>query len=69
MEKEIEKLQLLVMDHEKTIETLSESYHRQQETIEALQIQVQELARRLKALAESLPANASPPGHEVPPHY
>lgn len=69
MEKEIEKLQLLVMDHEKTIETLSESYHRQQETIEALQIQVQELARRLKALAESLPANASPAGHEIPPHY
>ncbi len=69
MEKEIEKLQLLVMDHEKTIETLSESYHRQQETVEALQIQVQELARRLKALAESLPANASPTGHEVPPHY
>ncbi|MDX1344774.1 MAG: SlyX family protein [Sedimenticolaceae bacterium] len=69
MEKEIEKLQLLVMDHEKTIETLSESYHRQQERIEALQIQVQELARRFKSLAESLPANASPAGHEIPPHY
>jgi uncharacterized coiled-coil protein SlyX len=69
MEREIEKLQLLVMDHEKTIETLSESYHRQQERIEALQIQVQELARRFKSLAESLPENASATGHEIPPHY
>jgi uncharacterized coiled-coil protein SlyX len=69
MEKEIEKLQLLVMDHEKTIETLSAGYHLQQERIEALQIQLKELARRFKALAESLPATAPPPGHEIPPHY
>ncbi len=69
MEKEIEKLQLLVMDHEKTIETLSEGYHRQQERIEALEIQMQELARRFRSLAESLPENASPAGHEIPPHY
>ena len=69
MEKEIEKLQLLVMDHEKTIETLSEGYHRQQESIEALQIQVQELARRFKSLAESLPALPSTAKQEIPPHY
>ena len=69
MEREVEKLQLLVMDHEKTIETLSESYHRQQERIVALEIQVQELARRFRSLAESLPANTSPAGHEIPPHY
>jgi len=69
MEQEIEKLQLLVMDHETTIETLSENYHRQQEQIEALEVQVRELARRFRSLAERLPANASPSGHEIPPHY
>ena len=69
MEREIEKLQLLVMDHEKTIETLSEGYHRQQDRIEALQIQVQELARRFKSLADRLPESASSPGHEIPPNY
>jgi uncharacterized coiled-coil protein SlyX len=69
MEREIEKLQLLVMDHEKTIETLSERYHRQQEQIEALEIQVRELARRTKSLSERLPTNASSSGHEIPPHY
>lgn len=68
MEREIEKLQLLLMDHEKTIETLSEGYHRQQEKIDALQIQVRELADRLKSLSESLPARDTA-GHEVPPHY
>jgi len=68
MEREIEKLQLLVMDHEKTIETLSEGYHLQQERIEALQLQLRELAARLESMAEQLPAPAIP-GHEIPPHY
>lgn len=68
MEREIEKLQLLLMDHEKTIETLSEGYHRQQEKIDALQIQVRELADRLKSLSESMPVRDIA-GHEVPPHY
>lgn len=68
MEKEIEKLQLLLMDHEKTIETLSEGYHRQQKSIEALQLQLRELAARLESMAEQLPAPAVP-GHEIPPHY
>ncbi|MEJ2309459.1 MAG: SlyX family protein [Gammaproteobacteria bacterium] len=68
MEQEIEKLQLLVMDHETTIETLSEGFHQQQEMIEALQRQLRELASRLESMAEQLPAAATP-GHEVPPHY
>ncbi len=68
MEREIEKLQLLIMDHEKTIETLSEGYHRQQENIHALQIQVRDLADRLKSLSESLPSRDAA-GHEIPPHY
>jgi len=68
MEQEIEKLQLLVMDHERTIETLSEGFHQQQEMIEALQRQLRELASRLESMAEQLPASATP-GHEVPPHY
>lgn len=68
MEREIEKLQLLLMDHEKTIETLGEGYHRQQEEIDALQIQVRELADRLKSLSESMPVRDIA-GHEVPPHY
>lgn len=68
MKREIEKLQLLLMDHEKTIETLSEGYHRQQEKIDALQIQVRELADRLKSLSESMPVRDIA-GHEVPPHY
>ena len=68
MEQEIEKLQLLVMDHEATIETLSRGFHQQQEMIEALQLQLRELAARFASMAEQLPAPATP-GHEVPPHY
>jgi uncharacterized coiled-coil protein SlyX len=68
MEEEIEKLQLLVMDHERTIETLSQGYHRQQEEIAALQIQLRELADRIKTMSEQMPA-ATSLKHEVPPHY
>ena len=68
MTHDIEKLQLLVMDHETTIETLSREYHQQQIEIEALQLQVRELVVRLKELAENLPP-ATSQGHEVPPHY
>lgn len=68
MEQEIEKLQLLVMDHETTIETLSQGFHRQQDEIEALQIQVRELASRLKTMSEQAPSAASQE-HEIPPHY
>ena len=50
MQREIEKLQLLVMDHETSIETLSEEYRRQQEVIAALQLQVRELSSRLNAI-------------------
>ncbi|MGD8555731.1 MAG: SlyX family protein [Chromatiales bacterium] len=68
MEEEIEKLQLLVMDHETTIETLSKVFHVQQEMIQALQRQLQEMVARLDSMAEQLPSPATP-GHEVPPHY
>ena len=65
---EIEKLELMVMEHESTIETLSREYQQQQAEIEALQIQVRELAKRLKEMAENLPATGSPQ-QEIPPHY
>ena len=68
MEQEIEKLQLLVMDHETTIETLSQGFHEQQVMIKALQRQLREMAARLESMAEQLPAPATP-GHEIPPHY
>lgn len=68
MQREIEKLQLLVMDHETSIETLSEEYRRQQEVIAALQLQVRELSSRLKSMAEQIPAMPSQQ-HEIPPHY
>ena len=48
---------------------LNEVVARQDRELEALKLQLHELARRLQEMGEALPGDAPGPAEEVPPHY
>ena len=67
MNEQITELQMMQMDHERSIESLSEQLHAQQSRIEQMEKQLAALIDHIKSLQESLPATE--PGNIPPPHY
>lgn len=67
MSDQITELQMMQMDHESSIESLSEQLHSQQSRIEQIEKQLEALIEHIKSLQESLPATES--GNIPPPHY
>ena len=69
MEKRLTNLEMLAMEQENTIETLNREVHRQQQQIQALEVQIQFLKDKLDSInKEELPESDiqdEPP----PPHY
>ena len=69
MEARLEKLELLYMQQEQTIETLSQQLYLQQQEIRHLLLQMEQLKERMKAMASSIVATAAeetPPPHDSP---
>jgi len=67
MSNQITELQMMQMDHERSIESLGEQLHSQQSRIERLEKQIEALLDHIKSLQQSLPATES--GNITPPHY
>jgi uncharacterized coiled-coil protein SlyX len=67
MSNQITELQMMQMDHERSIESLSEQLHSQQSRIERMEKQLAALIDHIRSLQESLPATES--GNIPPPHY
>ncbi|MBG7602785.1 MAG: SlyX family protein [Gammaproteobacteria bacterium] len=67
MSDQITELQIMQMDHERSIESLSEQLHSQQSRIEQMEKQLEALIDHIRSLQESLPATES--GNIPPPHY
>lgn len=67
MEERLEKLELLFMQQEQTIETLSRQLYLQQQEIARALHTIERLSDKLKALEPSLLGN--PQDEPPPPHY
>ena len=67
MEARLEKLELLYMQQEQTIETLSQQLYLQQQEIRHLLLQMEQLKERMKAMASAIVATAAE--ETPPPHY
>ena len=67
MEARLEKLELLYMQQEQTIETLSQQLYLQQQEMRHLLLQMEQLKERMKAMASSIVA--TPAEETPPPHY
>jgi uncharacterized coiled-coil protein SlyX len=67
MSDQITELQMMQMDHERSIESLSEQLLSQQSRIEQIEKQLETLIDHIRSLQESLPATES--GNIPPPHY
>lgn len=66
-EKRIAELEIMIMQHEDMIESLSSTLHRQQLHIETLENTIEVLATRLKSINTTV---VKPEEQEVPPpHY
>ncbi len=67
LEQRIAELEILIMQHEDSIQSLSTTLHRQQLQIEEMQKTVELLTDRLKSIQESA---VKPQEEETPPpHY
>ncbi len=67
-DKKIAELEILIMQHEDSIESLSSTMHRQQLLIEKLSLTVKALADRMKTMQEE--SVVKPIEDETPPpHY
>ncbi len=67
MKEQITELQMMQMDHERSIESLSEQLHSQQSRIEQMEKQLIALIDHIRSLQEFLPATET--GNIPPPHY
>ncbi|MEN8213961.1 MAG: SlyX family protein [Pseudomonadota bacterium] len=67
MSEQITELQMMLMEHQSSIETLSEQLHLQQSRIERMEMQLEALIDHIKSLQESLQTTAS--DKLPPPHY
>lgn len=67
MEARLEKLELLYMQQEQTIETLSQQLYLQQQEMRHLLLQMEQLKERMKAMTSSIVATAAE--ETPPPHY
>ena len=67
MEQRLERLEMLFMEQEQTLESLSEQVYLQQKEITQLRLEIHHLKERLKGLNTSI--MASPSEETLPPHY
>ena len=69
MEKRLENLEILSMEHESTVESLSREVHRQQQQILALETQLKYLKEKVESASKE--DSLSPDIHDEPPppHY
>lgn len=69
MEKRIENLEILSMDHESTVETLSREVHRQQIQIRALEVQLKYLRDKIETVSKEEALSPELHDEPPPPHY
>jgi len=69
MEKRIENLEMLSMEQEHTIETLNREVHRQQLSIQALELQIQYLKTQLDSINKEELLSPEAVEEAPPPHY
>lgn len=67
MEARLEKLELLFMEQERTLEALSRQIYLQQQDIRAALLEIERLNEKLKSLTP--PAVGSQADETPPPHY
>jgi len=69
VEKRIENLEILSMDHESTVETLSREVHRQQKQIQTLEIQLKYLKEKIDSVSKEESLSPDIQDEPPPPHY
>ncbi|WP_020558644.1 SlyX family protein [Thiofilum flexile] len=67
MEQRLERLEMLFMEQEQTLDSLSEQVYLQQKEITQLRLEIHQLKERLKGFTPSI--IASPAEETPPPHY
>jgi SlyX protein len=67
MEQRLERLEMLFMEQEQTLDSLSEQVYLQQKEIAQLRLEIHHLKERLKGLNTSIVASAAE--ETPPPHY
>ncbi len=65
----IEKLEILAMEQENTIESLSGEIHRQQQQIQALEIQLNDLKEKIDSISKEQALSSEIEEEAPPPHY
>ena len=69
IENRIENLEMLSMEQEHTIETLNREVHRQQLSIQTLEIQIQYLKTQLESINKEELLSPEAVEEAPPPHY
>ena len=67
--KRIEKLEILSMEQEHTIETLNREVHLQQQQIQALEIQLKFLKEKIDSVSKEENLSQHSEDEAPPPHY
>jgi len=69
MKSRIEKLEILSMEQENTIETLSREVHRQQLSIQTLTVQIEYLKTQIESISKEDQLSPGSVEEAPPPHY
>ena len=69
MKKRIENLEILSMEQENTVETLSREVHLQQQQIQALEIQLRYLKEKIDTISKEDSLSPEIQDEAPPPHY
>ncbi len=69
MEKRLEKLEILAMEQEHTIDSLSREVHQQQQSILMLEQHIQILKNRIEAISKEELVATAEEDDAPPPHY
>ena len=65
----IENLEILAMEQENTVETLSREVHQQQQQIQALEVQIRFLKEKIDSISKEELLAPEPQDEAPPPHY
>ena len=69
MKTRIENLEILSMEQENTTETLSREVHKQQQQIQALEIQLKYLKEKIDSISKEELLSPEAQDETPPPHY
>jgi uncharacterized coiled-coil protein SlyX len=69
MKKRIENLEMLSMEQEHTVETLSREVHQQQQQIQALEVQIRYLKEKIDSISKEDLLAPEVQDEAPPPHY